>query len=72
MHLQIQIDEHAWWKFGDNMDRKYTFEQGRVYLYNTAVKHAARNESSKPWIMVHNNPTPNSIDKLLITSMHIG
>jgi hypothetical protein len=72
MHLQIQIDENAWWKFGDNMERKYTFEPGKVYLYNTAVKHAARNESSIPWIMLHNNPNSSSINKLLKTSVHIG
>jgi Aspartyl/Asparaginyl beta-hydroxylase len=72
MHLQIQIDDNAWWAFGEDMDRKYTFEQGRVYLYNTAVKHSARNESTQPWIMLHNNPTASSLNNLLKTSMHIG
>jgi hypothetical protein len=72
MHLQLQIDNTKWWKFGKNMERKYTFEPGRVYLYNTSNHHAARNEGENDWIMLHNDPIASAVDKILKTSMHIG
>jgi len=65
MHFQIQATENAYWWFGENRERSYKVKQGHVYLYNTAVVHAAKNEDDSFWIMVHNNPSDQAVDALL-------
>lgn len=72
MHLQIEVNPSAWIKFGENLDRSYTPEVGKVYFYNTSVHHSAMNEANTPWTFLHNDPLPESIDKLLQTKIHIG
>lgn len=64
MHYQIKYNSNAYWWFGENMERKYTLEQGKLYIMNTAVLHAAKNEDDEPWVMLHSNPTNSAIDKL--------
>lgn len=65
MHAQIQSDKDCHWFFGKDMERSYPVEQGKIYLYNTAVVHAAVNRGDNYWIMVHNNPDDEAIDQLL-------
>lgn len=69
MHYQIQYTTDSWWEFYDGQDGpllgRYYLEQGKFYIMNTAVHHAAKNEGSTPWVMLHSNPTPSAIDKLL-------
>lgn len=64
MHYQIKYTPNACWWFGENMERKYTLEQGKLYIMNTAVLHTAKNEDNEPWVMLHSNPTDSAIDKL--------
>lgn len=64
MHYQIQCTQNAYWWFGDNLDREYTLESGRLYIMNTAVLHTAKNTDQTSWVMLHSNPTDLAIDKL--------
>jgi len=73
MHLQIQVDDNAFWYYGENMERKYTTKPGHVYLFNTHSLHAAVNNSDNDWILLHNNPNEEAINQLLqLDSIHIN
>lgn len=73
LHYQIQYTQDAWWEFYDDRDSdpraRYYLEQGKLYIMNTAVIHAAKNEGEIPWVMLHSNPTPAAIDRLLELSI---
>jgi len=73
MHSQIQTSDNCYWIFGKPADetRKYPMEAGCVYLYNTGVPHAAFNYGTADWLMLHNNPTDESIDKLLSSNFYV-
>lgn len=64
MHYQIEYTQNAAWWFGENMERKYVLENGKLYIMNTAVLHTAKNEDELPWVMLHSNPTDDAINKL--------
>ena len=64
MHYQIEYTANAHWWFGENMEREYTLENGKLYLMNTAVPHTAKNEDDSPWVMIHSNPTDDAINVL--------
>jgi hypothetical protein len=64
MHYQIEYTQNAAWWFGENMERKYVLENGKLYIMNTAVLHTAKNEDDLPWVMLHSNPTDDAINKL--------
>lgn len=64
LHYQIEYTPNAHWWFGENMERKYTLENGKLYIMNTAVLHTAKNEDDTPWVMLHSNPTDKAIDAL--------
>jgi len=72
MHYQIQYTTDSWWEFFDDRDSparsRYYLEQGKLYIMNTAVLHAAKNEGDIPWIMLHSNPTDSAIDRLISIS----
>jgi hypothetical protein len=73
MHTQIQSDKDAHWFFGKDMERSYPVEPGKVYLYNTAVTHAAVYRGDNYWIMMHNNPDDEAVDQLLsMDPIHIS
>jgi hypothetical protein len=54
-----------------DITRQYKLEAGKTYLLNTGILHAAWNNDDQDWWMLHNNPTPEAITKLLNTRMHI-
>lgn len=73
MHVQLQSSSGSHWFFGEDLEREYFMEPGKVYLYNTAIPHAAVNRDDDYWVMIHNNPGNSAVDHLLsIDSLHVG
>lgn len=71
IHMQVQVDNDAKWVFGDSIDsmnREYTLEQGRIYLFNAAAYHSLINRSTNPWVIMYNNTTPDAVNELLKAS----
>lgn len=64
LHYQIEYTSNARWWFGENMEREYILENGKLYIMNTAVLHTAKNEDDTPWVMLHSNPTDDAINAL--------
>ena len=54
-----------------DVNRQYILEAGKTYLLNTGIVHAAWNNDDKDWWMLHNNPSPDAVTKLLNTRMYI-
>jgi hypothetical protein len=74
MHAIPQISKEIFLNFGEDLtdkSRQYKLESGKIYLFNTGIPHAAINHSEIDWIMLHNNPTENAVNKLLKTRMYI-
>lgn len=78
MHTVPQIGPDHYFDYTDDMDnpvidprRQYKLEPGCTYLLNTGIPHKAINYDDKDWWMLHNNPTPDAINKLCNMIMYI-
>jgi hypothetical protein len=74
MHTIPEIGSDTFFNYGEDMEdtsRQYKLEPGCTYLLNTGILHSAINYDNKDWWMLHNNPTPHAVTKLLNTKAHI-
>lgn len=73
MHTVPSIGTDYSFFFGEDAStaRHYTLEAGKTYLLNTGIHHCAINHDNVDWWLLHNNPTPNAVTKLLNTRMHV-
>lgn len=72
MHTVPEIGPDHFFNYGEDLNKnKHKLEPGCTYLLNTGIPHCAINHDDRDWWMLHNNPTPEAITKLLNTRMHI-
>jgi hypothetical protein len=71
MHTIPDLGPEHYFAFGKKSEqRRYYLEPGCTYLLNTGVPHCAINRDEKDWWMLHNNPTPDGVNKVLGTTAH--
>lgn len=72
MHTVPSIGPDHFFNYGDDpTKRHHKLEPGCTYLLNTGIPHSAINYDDQDWWMLHNNPTPEAVTRLLNTRMHI-
>jgi hypothetical protein len=73
MHTVPGIGENYSFYFGNDEgnERHYRLTAGKTYLLNTGIYHCAINHDDIDWWLLHNNPTPEAVTKLLNTTLHI-
>ena len=82
LHVNIQTNEKSTWHFGTDladtpknswkyMNRKYIPKSGEIYLVNVGNVHSPVNYGNTDWILLHSDPSDESIDRLLKSNFHI-
>lgn len=73
MHTVPEIGPDHFFNFGEDLTQDtHSMKPGCVYLLNTGIPHSAINRDNKDWWMLHNNPRPDAITRLLNTKEHVG
>lgn len=71
MHTVPEIGPDHFFNFGEDLSqRHHKLEPGCTYLLNTGIVHSAINHDNRDWWMLHNNPTPDAVTRLLNTKAH--
>lgn len=88
LSFQLATNSDAWWRFSDDISphlsklnslpsttshsREYKLESGKVYLVNTAVTHAVKNDGESVWVMIQSDPNDSVLNGLLqMKELHI-
>ena len=64
MHMNLNIHENCVWYFGQNAEREYIMEPGKVYLINAAMFHAVINHGGDDWVLLYGTPKQEDLESL--------
>lgn len=83
LHVNLQTNDQSTWHFGTEladspaeswkfMNRKYIPKAGEMYLVNVSNVHSPINHGNEDWILLHSDPLPSAINRLLKTEKIIN